>query len=168
MSTSAPNSFPIASETIAPYPTNTGARAVKLFRNGANQAVRIPKEFELPGTNALVHREGNRLILEPVQDKPKRGTAAALLAALESMKDWEPIADEFPDVDAGLLPLDDVDVVLHYAQLRAMLEHNGTPIDPNDALIAAHALALDATLVSSDTEFSRVPGLKVENWLQSA
>ena len=98
-----------ASETIAPYPVDSGARAVKLFRNGANQAVRIPKEFELPGTNALMHREGNRLILELVPDKHKKGTAAALLAALESMKDWEPITEEFPDVDAGLLPLDDID-----------------------------------------------------------
>ena len=36
-------------------------------------------------------------------------SAAALLAALDSMKDWEPITEEFPDVDAGLLPLDDID-----------------------------------------------------------
>lgn len=109
MSKSTLRSNQFASETIAPYPINTGGRAVKLFRNGANQAVRIPKEFELPGTNAVMHREGNRLILELVPDKPKKGTAAALLAALESMKDWEPVTDEFPDVDAGLLPLDDID-----------------------------------------------------------
>ena len=99
----------IATESIALYAINTEARAVKLFRNGANQAVRIPKEFELPGTQALMHREGNRLILELVPDRPKKGTAAALLAALESMKDWEPITEEFPDVDEGLLPLDDID-----------------------------------------------------------
>ncbi len=98
----------IASESIAPYAEDTPARAVKLFRNGANQAVRIPKEFELPGTDALMRREGNRLILELVPDRPKKGTAAALLAALESMKDWEPITEEFPDVDVGLLPLDDI------------------------------------------------------------
>lgn len=102
----APN---FATESIAPYAVDTGARAVKLFRNGANQAVRIPKEFELPGTQALMHREGNRLILELVPDRPKKGTAAALLAALESMKDWKPVTEEFPDVDAGLLPLDDID-----------------------------------------------------------
>lgn len=109
MSTPAPNSSHHAAETIAPYADSTGARAVKLFRNGANQAVRIPKEFELPGTQALMHREGNRLILELVPDRPKKGTVAALLAALDSMKDWEPITEEFPDVDAGLLPLDDID-----------------------------------------------------------
>lgn len=64
-----------------------------------------------------------------------------------------------------VLPLD-VDVVPHYAQLRAMLEQNGTPIGPNDTLIAAHALSLGATLVTADVEFARVPGLQVENWLQ--
>lgn len=41
-------------------------RVVSLFRNGANQAVRIPREFELPGTEARLRRDGDRLILEPV------------------------------------------------------------------------------------------------------
>ncbi len=98
-----------ASENIAPYALPTGARAVKLFKNGANQAVRIPKEFELPGTQAMMHREGNRLILELVPDKPKKGTTAALLWALDEMAKLGPIDEEFPDVDAGLLPLDDID-----------------------------------------------------------
>lgn len=52
----------------------------------------------------------------------------------------------------------------HYAQLRTVLEQAGTPIGPNDALIAAHALALRCTLVTADAEFDRVPGLRVENW----
>jgi len=56
-------------------------------------------------------------------------------------------------------------VATHYAELRTDLERSGTPIGPNDMLIAAHALALGATLVSSDTEFARVPGLALENWL---
>lgn len=56
-------------------------------------------------------------------------------------------------------------VIPHYATTRAHLERQGTPIGPNDTLIAAHALALGATLVSGDAEFSRVPGLQVENWL---
>ncbi len=99
-----------ASETIAPCPADSGARAVKLFRNGANQAVRIPKEFELPGTDAVMRREGNRLILELVPDKPKRGTAAALALALQEMAALGPIDEEFPNVDEGLLPLDDIDV----------------------------------------------------------
>lgn len=54
----------------------------------------------------------------------------------------------------------------HYAKLRQYLEARGTPIGPNDLLIAAHALALDCTVITAnDREFSRVPGLKVENWL---
>lgn len=63
-------------------------------------------------------------------------------------------------LDAGLAP--------RYAQLRATLEHNGAPIGPHDTLIAAHALSLGATLVTADAEFTRVPGLPVENWLQQA
>jgi tRNA(fMet)-specific endonuclease VapC len=64
-----------------------------------------------------------------------------------------------------VLPLDEA-VGSHYARLRLHLEKSGTPIGANDTLIAAHALALDATLVSADTEFTRVPGLSVENWLK--
>jgi tRNA(fMet)-specific endonuclease VapC len=53
----------------------------------------------------------------------------------------------------------------HYGRLRAHLELGGTPIGANDMFIAAHALALDATLVTAnEREFRRVPGLKVENW----
>ena len=54
-----------------------------------------------------------------------------------------------------------------YAALRAVLERAGTPIGQNDMLIAAHALAQDATVVTdNEKEFSRVPGLNVENWLR--
>ena len=53
--------------------------------------------------------------------------------------------------------------------LRAWLSSQGTPIGPYDTLIAAHAHALGATLVSNNVrEFERVPGLKVENWAASA
>jgi tRNA(fMet)-specific endonuclease VapC len=58
-------------------------------------------------------------------------------------------------------------VCAHYAQLRAFLEQAGTPIGANDTLIAAHALALDATLVSADAAFARVPGLRLENWFEA-
>ncbi len=52
-----------------------------------------------------------------------------------------------------------------YAGLRVELERKGTPIGNMDLLIAAHALAESATLVSNNTrEFERVPGLKLENW----
>jgi len=54
-----------------------------------------------------------------------------------------------------------------YAELRAHLEKHGTPIGPNDMLIAAHALMLDCVVVTAnEREFSRVPKLRVENWLQ--
>jgi antitoxin VapB len=67
----------------------TEQRHVKLFRNGRNQAVRIPVEFELPGDEAIMHRDGDRLVIEPVR---KHG----LLALLKSMK---PIDEHFPEVD---------------------------------------------------------------------
>ncbi len=53
-----------------------------------------------------------------------------------------------------------------YGVLRAGLAAAGTPIGPNDLLIAAHALSLNVTLVTHNVaEFTRVPGLTVENWL---
>ena len=64
-------------------------RHVRLFRNGRNQAVRIPVEFELPGDEAIMHRDGDRLVIEPVR---KRG----LVALLKSM---EPVQDAFPEID---------------------------------------------------------------------
>ena len=64
-----------------------------------------------------------------------------------------------------ILPLEEP-VDEHYAKLRLTLERAGTPIGGNDMLIAAHAMALDLTLVTAnEREFSRVPGLEVENWL---
>lgn len=59
------------------------------------------------------------------------------------------------------------DIVSRYANLRKQLEASGKANGANDLLIAAHALALDATLVSADAEFLRVPGLRVENWLSN-
>lgn len=54
-----------------------------------------------------------------------------------------------------------------YAAARTQLERDGRPISGNDMLIAAHALAIDAVLVTDNVrEFERVPGLKVENWLR--
>lgn len=64
-----------------------------------------------------------------------------------------------------IMPLDQ-SVSGHYAHVRTHLERLGTPIGPNNLLIAAHALALDCTLVTgNEAEFRRVPGLRVENWL---
>lgn len=64
-----------------------------------------------------------------------------------------------------VLPFD-VPADAEYAGIRAELEAAGTPIGPNDLLIAAHARALGTTLVTANiSEFSRVRELKVENWL---
>ena len=64
-------------------------RHVRLFRNGRNQAVRIPVEFELPGDEAIMHRDGDRLVIEPLR---KRG----LVALLKTMK---PLEQDFPEID---------------------------------------------------------------------
>jgi tRNA(fMet)-specific endonuclease VapC len=65
----------------------------------------------------------------------------------------------------SILPLDKP-VERQYAEIRTHLEQQGTPIGPNDLLIAAHALTLGLTVVTANLrEFSRVPALKVENWL---
>jgi antitoxin VapB len=75
-------------------------RHVRLFRNGRNQALRIPREFEFEGDEAIVRKEGDRLIVEPV----RKGRLLALLGSLE------PLDESFPDVDEDLVPLDDVDL----------------------------------------------------------
>ena len=76
----------------------TPERHVRLFRNGRNQALRIPREFELEGEEALIRKEGDRLIVEPI----RKGRLLALLASLE------PLTEPFPDVDDDLSPMDDV------------------------------------------------------------
>jgi len=73
-------------------------RRVRLFRNGRNQAVRIPRELELASDAAILRKEGDRLILEPL----RKGQLLALLATLE------PIEEAFPDVDEDLLAPEDV------------------------------------------------------------
>lgn len=64
-------------------------RRVRLFRSGGKQVVRIPVAFALPGDEAIMHRDGDRLVIEPVR---KRG----LVALLASMT---PIDEAFPEID---------------------------------------------------------------------
>ena len=65
-----------------------------------------------------------------------------------------------------ILPLEKP-VDARYGEIRTFLNRTGTPIGGNDLFIAAHALALDLTLVTANVrEFSRVPKLRVENWLE--
>ena len=69
-------------------------RYVKLFKNGRNQAVRIPREFQLPGDDAIMRKDGNKLIIEAV---PPR-SLIALLSTLEPLSEaFPPIPDEIPD-----------------------------------------------------------------------
>lgn len=63
-------------------------RHVRLFKNGRSQALRIPREFELPGNEAIVRKEGERLIVEPVQCR-------SLLTLLAS---WEPLEEDLPEI----------------------------------------------------------------------
>ncbi len=65
-------------------------RHVKLFKNGRNQALRIPREFELPGEDATIRKEGQRLIIEPAPPK----SLLAVLASLPTLEeDFPPIED---------------------------------------------------------------------------
>lgn len=69
-------------------------RHVRLFKNGRNQAVRIPREFELPGEEAVMRKEGQRLIIEPAVPK----SLLAVLATLKPIEEaFPPIADLPPD-----------------------------------------------------------------------
>jgi antitoxin VapB len=74
------------------------ARHVKIFRNGRNQAVRIPREFELPGTDAIMRKEGPRLVIEPAPRK----------SLLEILRTLKPLDEEFPSIEE--LPLEPVDL----------------------------------------------------------
>jgi antitoxin VapB len=65
-------------------------RHVKLFKNGRNQAVRIPREFELPGEDAIIRKEGQRLIIEPA---PPRSLLAVLATLAKLDEDFPPIED---------------------------------------------------------------------------
>lgn len=75
-------------------------RHVRLFRNGRNQAVRIPREFEFDVQEVIMRREDDRLVIEPVR---RRG----LLTTLATLQDLD---EDFPDIDAGLPPADDVEL----------------------------------------------------------
>ena len=73
-------------------------RHVRLFRNGRNQALRIPREFELDGNEAIIRKEGDRLIIEPVA---KKGLAALLSS-------WEPLDEEFPEIEDLIVTPEDI------------------------------------------------------------
>lgn len=71
-----------------------GERHVRLFRNGRSQAVRIPREFELPGNEATIRKDGHRLVIEP---KPKR-SLKQLIEYLQSLKPIDEKIGDIPDL----------------------------------------------------------------------
>ena len=66
------------------------ARHARLFRNGRNQAVRIPREFELAADEVVIYREDHRLVIEPVERRP---SLAQVLSRLM------PLDEDFPEID---------------------------------------------------------------------
>ncbi len=92
-------------------------------------------------------------------------TFAELLYGAEKSLMKEKIRNQLFDLAELIEPLHlTEEVAKHYAQIRIHLEKDGKPIGNNDLLIASHARALNLTLVTNDSEFSRVPNLKLENW----
>lgn len=86
-----------------PHPeSQSSSREAKLFRNNKSQAIRIPADFEMPGERVMIHREGDRLIIEPM----RRKNLSEVLAALKPLGP----EDQFPDVDETLLPASDIDL----------------------------------------------------------
>ena len=75
-------------------------RVVRIFRNGGNQAVRIPREFEFSVKEATMIRDGECLVIRP---RPAHGFFATLARL-------SPLAEEFPDVDEDLVPLKSIDL----------------------------------------------------------
>ncbi len=73
-------------------------KQVSLFRNGSNQAIRIPREFELEGSVAIIHKEGNKLIIEPLRKK-------SLKVVLSSLS---PIDEGFPEIVDTDVELEDI------------------------------------------------------------
>ena len=80
--------------------TTNPPREISLFRNGANQALRIPRDLELPGKKVTIEPMPDGLYIRVVPEK--HDTLASLLAS------WEPMDFDFSDVDVGMLPLDDI------------------------------------------------------------
>ena len=77
-------------------------REISLFRNGTNQALRIPRDLELPGKKVTIEPMPDGLYIRVVPEK--HDTLASLLAS------WEPMDFDFSDLDGGMLPLDDINL----------------------------------------------------------
>jgi len=113
-----------------------------------------------PVREKLETTDASRLLISPI-------VLGELLTGVEKSQRRSSNRKRLLDVLSGLQMVEiEPEVAVTYGQLRAKLESAGTPIGSNDLWIAAHALTLDAILVTdNEREFRRVPGLNVENWL---
>lgn len=86
-------------EPVAPYVADEDRVEARLFANGRSQAIRLPKEFRMPGDRVLIHREGKRLIIEPVEEveRDAMGHPLRLWRAIDELhdtmtdEDWQEI-----------------------------------------------------------------------------
>ncbi|MFN8644507.1 MAG: type II toxin-antitoxin system VapC family toxin [Candidatus Binatia bacterium] len=125
-------------------------------------------------TNVLSHllRHPGGAVRERITVVGEEAVCTSIIVACElrygaAKKGSSPLATRVDEILSVIevLPIDH-GVDIKYGEIRTTLEKAGTPIGANDYLIAAHALATDLTLVTENVgEFSRVPGLAVENWL---
>lgn len=74
-------------------------RRVRLFRNGRNQAVRIPRALELPGDEAMLHQEDGRLVIEPVL---RQRNLREVLATLQ------PLDEQIPELEDPVVADEDI------------------------------------------------------------
>ena len=121
----------------------------------------------------LVHRPQG-VVAKRIADVGEQAVCTSIVVAAElrsgSAKATSTRLQQQVDAVLAALPVLPLDIPAdrHYGEIRHVLEQSGNPIGPNDLLIAAHAVTLDLILVSANLrEFQRVPGLTVENWLET-
>jgi len=97
-----------AQEPVSTYVADEDRRPAKLFANGRSQAIRLPKEFRMPGDRVWIHREGQRLVIEP-EETPgldANGWPLDLWNRIDALGD----ADDVPVIEAMPVGFDEVEV----------------------------------------------------------
>jgi tRNA(fMet)-specific endonuclease VapC len=123
-------------------------------------------------TCSYIMKRSNQLVLKRLQAVPVVDVCMSVVTKAELLYGVEVSPRRAQDAAAlaAFLPFVEAldvteDTAVHYAEIRADLKRRGAMIGANDLFIAAHARALDLTLVTNDTaEFERVKGLVIENW----
>jgi tRNA(fMet)-specific endonuclease VapC len=127
--------------------------------------------FVIKGNSPAVDRRLVRvpmaqLAISTVTEGELRFGAARLPHATRLHSNLQTMIEDF-FLRVAILPWDS-DAAQQYGQLRATLEREGQPMGNLDAMIGAHALALDAVLVTNDRAFTRIKRLKVEDWTKAS